>query len=116
MMRVRYFAAVLIGVGVAVSCWFLIATAHPIFHGYQPSALIPPVLAGLLGGMAAALLAPRHKVVIAVLCGVLIAGPFLGWLLRNGFSHFGRDPVYWYWPVWLIPAFALGGFMMRARA
>ena len=103
------------GVAVAVGVWAAVVGAHPIFTELALSGLIPGVVAGLLGGLVAAMIAPRYKVAVATLAGTLVSAVLLQHLLRHGFSHGAKNPMLWYWPIWLIPSFAVGGYLSRTR-
>jgi hypothetical protein len=105
--------AIVAGVAVAVGVWAAVVGAHPIFTELALSGLIPGVVAGLLGGLVVAMIAPRHKVVVATIAGSLVAAVLLQHLLRHGLSHGAKNPLLWYWPIWLIPSFAVGGFLSR---
>ncbi len=109
--RNQQYLALIIGVITAIGAWIIVALSHPSFWRLEPMALIPPVFAGLLGGAITGLITPANKIRLAVFAGMIVALPAVAFLLRNGFSHFGRNPLLWYWPIWVVPAFSLGGYL-----
>jgi len=106
----RDIIAFMLGIVTATSIWFAI-----LYSGYSPklqaTGLLHPIMSGLLGGFVATLVNPRNPIFLATLAGVFVAIPLLAFLLRHGFSHDSRNPLLWYWPIYLVPAFAGGGLL-----
>ncbi|WP_444905574.1 hypothetical protein ACJJIR_12385 [Microbulbifer sp. SSSA008] len=111
--KLRYILAFTLGSALAVILWFSIATSHPIFMQLKVSGLIPPVIASLVAGAVTSAILPSKKVSLTFLLGCLVALPMLLFLLWHGFSHLGRNPLLWYWPIYVPPAFLLGGLLTR---
>lgn len=109
----RYFAGFVAGLAGTVASWGWIATAHPIFAQLAPSGLIPPVVAGVVGGFLAGFFAPRHKILFAYLIGAVLTAALLGLMAVYQMDAFGRNPFLWYWPAYLAPSFLLGGVLSR---
>jgi uncharacterized membrane protein YeaQ/YmgE (transglycosylase-associated protein family) len=101
------------GIAAAVLIWANVSAQHPIFAQLAMSGFVPEVLAGVVGGFVSAVLAPSHKIRVALGCGSLLAALLLAFLLRHGPSHLGRNPFLWYWPAYLPAYFALGGYLGR---
>lgn len=111
--KLRYVLAVILGISVSVTVWLQIASAHPIFAQLQLSGLIAPVAASILGGFIVSVVSPKHKIRLSALVGFVVTLPMLVFMLNDGFSHFGRNPFIWYWPVYIVPFFCVGGFLGR---
>ena len=76
------------------------------------SGLAPMIISGAMGGALAAVVAPKYKVAIASILGLTLGGGLLATMVFSGqFPLLGRNPLLWYWPAWLIPAFLLGGVL-----
>jgi len=75
--------------------------------------LVPTIIAGILGGVVAAVIFPKRKAVSACLVGILLAGCILFLLFRHSLGHGRHNPWLWYWPIWLVPTYAIGGFLGR---
>jgi hypothetical protein len=101
------------GIAAAVVIWANVSSLHPIFGQLAMSGLVPGVLAGVIGGFVSAVLAPSHKIKIALSCGSLLAALLLAFVLRHGPSHLGRNAFLWYWPAYVPLYFALGGYLGR---
>ena len=72
--------------------------------------LSPTIVAGVAGGVLTAAIAPKHKIAIATILGVVIGGGLTAVIVFSGrFPLLDRNPVFWYWPAWFIPAFYFGG-------
>jgi hypothetical protein len=110
----RYFGAIVFGVATAVAAWALVVGLHPMFSHVSLAALVPGLVAGLVGGFVAGWLAPRRKITIALLLGVLTAVYLMWSMLSRGITHGTHSPLLWYWPIWLIPTFSLGGYLSRS--
>ncbi|WP_156879045.1 hypothetical protein [Oceanobacter kriegii] len=111
--KLRYILAWVLGISISFFAWYQIALAHPIFTQLGASGLVAPIAASLLGGFVVSVVSPSHKISMSVAVGFVVALPMLLFLLRNGFSHLGRNPFFWYWPVYVIPFFSIGGFLGR---
>lgn len=109
----RFSLSIVGGTIAAVLIWANVAALHPIFSQLSMSGVVPGVLAGVIGGFVSAVLAPSHKVQVALGCGSLLAVLLLGFLLRHGPSHLGRNPFIWYRPAYIPFCFALGGYLGR---
>lgn len=110
----RYISAWLLGICTTIITWNLVTLAYPIFMQFSISALIAPIIASILGGLVVAIFSPRHKVIMSAAVGFAISLPLLLFLLRNGLSHFDRNPFFWYWPVYVMPFFCVGGYLGRS--
>lgn len=113
MNRARFCFGVILGIGSAVVAWSQIAVSHPIFMSLSASGLVPPIVAGIIGGFVAALFAPHHKFLFASVLGCSFAGAILLYMVTHRFPLAGRNPFVWYWPAWLAPAFIAGGYLSR---
>ena len=106
----RDITAFMLGIVTAISIWFAI-----FYSGYTPklqaTGLLHPVMSGLLGGVVATLVNPRNPIFLATLAGVFVSVPLLAFLLRHGLSHDSHNPLLWYWPIYLAPAFAGGALL-----
>ena len=111
--RLRYLLAWIAGISITIFAWYLIATTHPTFTKLSIIGLVPSVAASILGGFVVACLSPKYKVKMALSVGFVVALPMLVFLLHSGFSHYGRNPFFWYWPVYVIPFFVVGGILGR---
>ena len=112
--KLRYISAWLLGICITIFTWNFITLALPIFMQFSISALIAPIIASILGGLVVAIFSPRHKVIMSAAVGFAISLPLLLFLLRNGLSHFDRNPFFWYWPVYVMPFFCVGGYLGRS--
>lgn len=88
--------------------WFLLTQTNIAFMQLNLISLIPPIIAGLVGGAVSAVIAPSHKKTISIIAALLAILPMIFLLFQNGFSHFGRNPFLWYWPFYL-PLFSIIG-------
>lgn len=110
---VRFWLAIPLGIWVGVFVWGQISVLHPIFFQLSLAGMIPPIVAGISGGFVSGLVSPYRKISIACFAGCLAAAALLSFQLRHGFSHYGRNPLLWYWPAYLPVLFSLGGFLAR---
>ena len=113
MNAMRFLGGAIGGIACAVAVWTLVAPTHPVFGQLALSGLVVPLIAGIGGGFVSGVAAPRYKVGFAAVTGVALAIVLLAFMLRHGPSHLERNPLLWYWPIWLVPAFAIGGFLSR---
>jgi len=113
MNALRFFVGAIGGIACAVAVWMLVAPIHPIFGQLALIGLVVPIIAGIGGGFVSGLVAPHHKVGFAVITGIALTTVLLAFMLRHGPSHLERNPLLWYWPIWLVPAFAIGGVLSR---
>jgi hypothetical protein len=105
----RYARAPVLATAISVAAWIAIASIHPIFTRLALSGLVPVIVAGCAGGFVAALVVPRHKVMIASIIGASLA-----LILISRFPNRGtRELWLWYWPLWLAPTYAIGGVLGR---
>ena len=111
--KLRYISAVALGASLMAVLEIQLSAIHPIFWQLGESGLIAPILSGVIGGVFAGLIVPNRRVLVAATAGAVLTIPLMLFLLRNGFSHYDRTPVLWYWPIWLTPAAAVGGFLVR---
>lgn len=109
----RYLLAPVLGIGTSVIVWMYLADLHPIFRQLGATGLIPPFIAGLIGGAVVTAVAPGNKLVVAILVGLLLGALLLASQLRHGVSHGARSIWLWYWPVWLPVCFGIGGALFR---
>ena len=108
----RFWLSPFMGVGVSVAVWLFVGSIHPIFWQLSASGLVPAILAGILGGLTAALVAPNRKVLVSFLVGLFLTVA----LLLLFFHHepgWSRNLWFWYWPIWLLPSYVLGGYLGR---
>lgn len=105
----RFSLSMAVGIAVAILIWDFLISLHPIFSQRALSGLIPSVLAGVIGGIVTSILAPSHKIKVALGCGSLIAIVLLLFMLKHGPKHFEQNPFLWYWPVYLPLCFSMGG-------
>jgi hypothetical protein len=96
-------------VWIAFVVWSSVASAHPIFASLAPSGLVSWALGGVIGGLIAALVAPRRKLAFALLTGSALALVLLS-LLPSAHS---RNPWLWYAPAYLPLFYFLGGLLGR---
>lgn len=113
MIFARFSLGALLGIGSAAFAWAQISGIHPIFQSLSPSGLVPPIAAGIVGGFIAGLLAPHHKFLFASVLGCTFAGAIVLYMVMYRFPLGGRNPLFWYWPAWLAPAFIVGGYLSR---
>jgi hypothetical protein len=112
MTGVRYSLAPFIGIAVSVVTWMIVTSIHPIFSQLSPSGLVPVIVGGIVGGLSSAIVTPKNKVLVAFLVGLSLSVALLLVLFRHDVSRF-RNPLVWYWPIWLIPSYVVGGFLGR---
>ena len=111
MNRVRYIASPVAGLALTILVWVSIIELMPR-TGTRMSlvGLSPTIIAGVAGGALAATIAPKHKIVIATILGVVLGGGLTAVIIfSERFPLLNRNPVFWYWPAWFIPAFYFGG-------
>jgi hypothetical protein len=113
MVAIRFPFGALLAIIAALSVWCGLAAIHPIFTVFAASGLIPAVLAGLIGGFIAGLFAPSHKVAFSTFLGIALVGVLLVFMVLFHYEPAGRNLILWYWPLWLVPCFAVGGFLSR---
>ena len=113
MAAIRFPLGAFFAITVAFGVWYVITAIHPIFTVLAISGLIPTVLAGLIGGFIAALFAPSNKVAFSAFLGFAIAGTLLVLMILFHYQPASRNLLLWYWPLWLVPCFAVGGFLAR---
>jgi hypothetical protein len=111
--RSRYILAWVLGIGVSVLAWYGISMSHRIFTHFGIGALVAPIVAGILGGAVVSIFAPKNKISMSAAVGFVVVSPIFYLLLHKGFNHFGRNPFIWYWPIYVIPSFIIGGIMGR---
>ena len=109
----RFFLAAVFSAVVSFLVWAAVGEAHPIFIQLAPSGLLPVLVAGLLGGFTCGLIAPQRKPMFSAFVGICLSAVPLWLIASNDFPLGLRNPAIWYWPVWLIPTYAVGGFMSR---
>ncbi len=110
----QYMLAVGCGIGVAFCIFGSVSQLHIIFIQLTLAGLIPSWIAGLSGGFVTGLIAPRHKLIVATSVGFFLMFLLMSFFLRYGWSHNDyRHPLIWYWPIYLLPTFALGGYLAR---
>jgi hypothetical protein len=107
----RYCMAPVVAIALSIAVWIGIIDLHPMF--WRSAILVPTIIAGILGGVAAAMIFPKRKALSACLVGILLTGCILFLLFRHSFGHSRPNPWLWYWPIWLIPTYAIGGFLGR---
>ena len=105
----QYISSVILGVTSSVLLWYFLVTSVQLFTKFSYWILVPPILSGVVGGAFVFYFAPEHKSKLTLIVGFLVAVPMLFFLFKNGFSHLGRNPIIWYWPVYIIPSFFIGG-------
>ena len=105
----RFVAAAIASVWIAFVVWQSVGSAHPIFRSLAPSGLVSWALSGIVGGLVAALIAPRRKLMFAFLTGCTFA---LVLLTLMPSAH-GRNPWLWYAPAYLPFFYFLGGLLGR---
>lgn len=107
MIGVLSFLRTIICSGVAFVVWYILNQ----FIG-SPDALIgtllPVWIAGLVGGLVAALFDPRQAIMLGFTCGLLLMIGFL-WV-RHGYAGIplGDNPFITLWPLWFPAAFYVG--------
>lgn len=111
--RLRYILALQLGIFGSVFVWYLIASFSPMFVQLGGSGLVPSAVASIFGGFVTASISPSNKVRVAAIAGFCISLPMYFYLFRYGLSHHGRNPFFWYWPIYVLPLFCLGGFLGR---
>ncbi len=104
----------LIGIVLAALVWMILVFSMPWIDGHAQFHLAQALAPGIAGGFICALLAPEEKYTTA-----LAAGAFLALGLTGVMLHFELTPegglswLTWYWPIWLLPAFAVGASLVR---
>lgn len=111
--RIRYILASLLGASSSVLVWYLVASSHLIFSQLGASGLVPSVFASVVGGFVTASISPDNKIKMSAIIGFCVSLPMLLYLLNNGLSHHGRNPFFWYWPIYIFPLFCIGGLLGR---
>ena len=105
----RIFLAVISGTIGAVLLWFGLLEIYPKFGRMNYISLIQPIMSGIFGGIVVSSIIEKRKIFYAFISSLLLVTPLMAFILRNGLSDFGRNPILWYWPLWLIPSFVVGG-------
>jgi hypothetical protein len=100
------------GIAVSVAVWLFVDSIHPIFGRLAASGLVPAIVAGVFGGFTSALIAPKRKVRVAFLVGAFLMATLLLLFYRHE-PTWSRNIWFWWWPIWLLPAFVLGGYLGR---
>ena len=113
MVLARYISSIVLGIASAIATWALVLDTHPMFVSVSFAGLVPGIVAGLVGGFVAGWLAPRRKLIVPMLLGFLSAAFLLGSIFSRGSIRGDHNPFLWYWPMWLLPAFAIGGYLSR---
>jgi hypothetical protein len=113
MNTVRFLGGALLGVGSAIGVFMLLVSIDLPLWRVAGTVLVPAIVAGVIGGFISGLVAPHHKVLLSTTVGIAISTVMLAFLLRNGLSHSGRNPFFWYWPAWVAPSFLVGGILSR---
>jgi hypothetical protein len=108
----RFWLSPLAGVAVSVALWISVESIHPIFSRFAASGLVPAIIAGTFGGFSSALVAPNRKILISFLVGVFLTGTLLLLFYRHE-PAWSRHLWFYWWPIWLIPSFVLGGYLGR---
>lgn len=112
-LALRYGAAAVLGLGVAVCIWAVLFELDYMFREMSLSGLVPGVFGGVLGGLTAAAVVPRHKVPFAMGIGVLVCISISGLLLFRGIWFKTDVHLLWSSPLWVLPAFAAGAYLAR---
>jgi hypothetical protein len=108
----RFWLSPFMGVGASVAVWLFVGSIHPIFWQLTASGLVPAILAGILGGLTAALVAPNRKVLVSFFVGLFLTIALLLLFFRHE-PGWSRNLWFWYWPIWLLPSYVLGGYLGR---
>jgi len=107
----KYLYALVVSVLVIFFVWFLLTSFSITLRRVSLIGLIPPIVAGFLGGALSAIIAPSHKITVAVVAAIIVISPMLYFLLKNGFSHFSQNPILWYWPIYVPLASVFGAIL-----
>jgi hypothetical protein len=113
MVATRYIGAVVLGIGSSIAAWLAVSNTLPIFSAFAPSGLVPTIVAGVLGGFICGAVAPRHKMALAAIVGLALAASLICIMVLTHMNALNRNPLLWYWPVYLLPTFAVGGILSR---
>jgi len=100
--------AAIVGIFSCIAIWYLFIVSSIEFSRLTYLTILPPTIASLIGGLVIAAIAPKSGVKLSATAGCLLAFPLLALMLKSGFSHLGRNPLLWYWPMYIIPFFVLG--------
>mgnify|MGYP003565238397 CR=1 FL=1 len=112
MQKIRFILSPLAAVAGAAFFWVALVKSIPGAGSMSFVGLVPTLGAGLVGGVLAAVIAPQHKLPIAICLGFIVGGGLVGIIFLSGrFPLLGRNPLFWYWPAWLIPSFSIGGLI-----
>jgi hypothetical protein len=109
---VRFWVAPFGGIGISVAVWLVAVSIHPIFWQFGASGLVPAIVSGTLGGLTSSVIAPSRKVLISFLVGLLLTAGLL-FLLFGHEPGWSRNLWFWWWPIWLLPSYVLGGYLGR---
>ncbi len=111
--RLRYVLAPLAGTAAGVATWLVVAPwmVSPLNLGLW-SGVVSGSIAGFIGGTAVALFTPHNGLRIATFTGAFVSSILVTWWLFFGADRLGRPLLLWYWPIWIVPAFALGGWVI----
>lgn len=115
MSALRLGAGVTSAVGLAALVYLGVSSIHPIFSMLAMSALVPVVFAGLTGGFVCGLFVRPRKIWVAAIMGMACAFLLLGCMVLFGFYPGHRNPWIWFWPIWLVPSFTVGGALAPSR-
>jgi len=111
MRAARFWLSPVIGISVCVAVWVIVVDIHPIFSRMAASGLVPVFVAGILGGLTVAVISPTRKVLVSFLAGLFLTVALLLLFSRQGPGP--RNPWFWYWPIWLVPSYVIGGYLGR---
>jgi hypothetical protein len=104
----RYAESVVGGVLTTLIIGFLLMAVIPWMRFADGWILVVPICAGTVGGLVSAKLAPSKKMLVTTLVGLALAGVLIS-VFSLSVPRLGRNPLTWYWPAYVLPAFALGG-------
>ncbi|MDB4263010.1 hypothetical protein N9842_02255 [Porticoccaceae bacterium] len=108
--KLRFIASSIVGPLAAVLIWAGIVSYGGPFSGMSILGLAPVIFAGVSGGIVSALIASSKKLQFTIAIGIIFGIGLLAVMFSGDrFPLLGRNPFFWYWPVWLIPSFAIGG-------
>jgi len=108
-----YPIALIVGGTTMFAIWFVGITIFPIFKKVSLTGLMLPIAAGLVGGILTALIAPKYKIMTAILSAIVLTSPMLYQFLHMGFSHIesrNRNPFLWYWAAYVPISAMVGAF------
>jgi len=108
MIPLRFAESVIGGILVALVIGFVLMTFIPWVQFHDGWILVVPISAGFIGGLVSGRLAPSQKVLVSVLVGLTLAGVLVS-VFSLSVPRLGRNPLTWYWPAFVLPAFILGG-------